>query len=63
MKLKDYFIKSRVTPTEFAENHDISVTSIYKYLRGKKPRFETARKIEKWTNGQVTVEDLIYDEN
>ncbi len=58
MQLKGYFEKERIDPVAFAVENGISVTSIYRYMRGGRPHFKTACKIEKRTKGQVTVEEL-----
>lgn len=63
MKLKDYLLKNRIEPEEFAKQSDLSKSSIYAYLRGRTPHRKTARIIENITNGQVTVEDLRGDES
>lgn len=58
MMLKEYFDKHRIDPFTFAYNTDISVTAIYRYLKGFKPHLKRAVKIEKATGGLVTVEEL-----
>ena len=59
MKLRDYFKKKRIDPVAFAVESGISVTSIYRYMKGRKPHRKTAYKIEELTGGEVTVEDLL----
>jgi len=58
MKLKEYFEKNRIDPVEFAVKAGISVTSIYRYMRGERPHMKTAIKLEKLTKKNVTVEEL-----
>lgn len=58
MKLKDYLNEERIHPAYFAVTNGISITSIYRYLKGERPQFSTACKIEKVTNGKVTVEEM-----
>lgn len=59
MKLKEYFEKERIDPVAFAVKGGISVTSIYRYMKGKRPHRKTACKIEEMTHGKVSVEDLL----
>lgn len=58
MTLKEYFEKNRIDPVVFAVQVGIGVTSVYRYLRGGIPHLKTAVKIEKHTNGAVTVDEL-----
>jgi len=59
MKLKKYLLKYRIEPDEFAVNANISISSIYRYLSGKKMHLRTAKHIEKLTEGEVSVEELL----
>lgn len=59
MKLKEYLEKERIDPVLFAVTGGISVTSIYRYMRGGRPHRKTACKIEQMTQGKVSVEDLL----
>lgn len=59
MKLNDYFFKKRITAVEFANQHKISKTAIYRFIKGGRPSFTMCRKIEQITEGEVTVEDLL----
>lgn len=59
MKLKEYFEEERIDPVLFAVTGGISITSIYRYMRGGRPHRKTACKIEQMTNRKVTVEDLL----
>lgn len=62
MKLNEYLIKNRLAPEDFAYESSISISSIYRYLRGKKMHRNTAKKIEKFTEGHVSYEELMeYD--
>lgn len=56
--LKEYFERNRIDPVQFAVENGISITSIYRYLRGARPTYKIACKIEKLTDGQVKLEDL-----
>lgn len=58
MKLKEYFEKNHIDPVAFAVQAGISVTSIYRYMRGTKPTVRLATKIEQLTEGKVTLKDL-----
>lgn len=59
MKLKDWLIKNRMDPDEFAFKNNISVASVYRYLNGCKMHFNRAKAIEKFTNNEVTLEELM----
>lgn len=59
MKLKAYLLKERISPDEFAVKCDLCVASMYRYLKGGKMYLKTARKIEKFTKKEVTVEELM----
>ena len=61
MKLNEYLLKERMNPSEFACKCGISVTTIYRILKGKKSYLNTARKIERNTKKLVTVEELLGD--
>lgn len=59
MNLKEYFLKKRIDPDEFAVAANVSASTIYRQLRGVgRMSMKTARKIELTTNGEVTVEEL-----
>ncbi len=63
MKLKIWLVTNNKTLTKFCEeiNHDI--TYISKICKGKKkPGRKLAEIIEKATNGQVTMKDLLKGE-
>ncbi len=59
MKLKEYLLKMRMEPHEFAYKTGISISSIYRYLRGHKMHRSKARIIEEKTEKKVTVEELL----
>jgi transcriptional regulator with XRE-family HTH domain len=60
MKLKEYLTINRMTVTEFANLSSVSRASIFLYVSGKrKPSLISARKIEKITNGIVSVDELM----
>lgn len=59
MQLKEYFLKERIDPYEFAYVHKISVNSIYRYLKGGKCHPKRAYLLEKLTGGKVTAEELL----
>jgi DNA-binding XRE family transcriptional regulator len=60
MKLKEWLDKQLGTKKEFAEKIGVSRYTLYKYLNGEAtPRLEIALRIQKVTNGEVRVEDLI----
>lgn len=62
MKLKDYLIKKRISKERFAVECEIGIATVYRHLSGKNCGYRIAKKIEEFTNGEVTVEDLIYTE-
>jgi len=58
MNLKEYLDKHRLTVPEFAAANAISISSIYHYLAGGRPTKRIAYLIEKYTRGEVTLEEL-----
>ena len=61
MKLRDW-LREKWTGSkeEFARKVGISLMSLNRYERGvRQPRLDIALRIERATNGEVTVEDLI----
>lgn len=59
MNLKDYFDKYQINKTKFAARLDTNPAAIYHYLSGRmKPRQKLAERIEKETDGLVTVIEL-----
>lgn len=60
MNLRDYLHFNRITVTEFAKTVDYSRGHLASIVNGKlKPSKKLARQIEKATNGQVTIEELL----
>lgn len=59
MNLKQYIEKNRLDPVAFAVQVGISVSTIYRYMRGGASHRNTAYRIEKATQGLVTVEEMI----
>ena len=59
MDLRKYLIEQGIEPIEFALMMNISMTTLYRYLskRGR-PTYATAKLIEKFTKGKVTVKEL-----
>lgn len=61
MKLSGYFRKHKLKPSNWAKEHNIPPSVISKYLNGKTGlNKDSALKIEKATNGEVTVLELLY---
>jgi DNA-binding transcriptional regulator YdaS (Cro superfamily) len=59
MQLNDFFDKEGVSPAKFAIENNISITSIYRYMRKETcPSRERAKIIEKATKGKVSVAEL-----
>jgi hypothetical protein len=58
MKLQDYLLEEKIDPVRFAVDNGFGVASIYRYLKGKRPRFLIAVAIERATKGKVTIKDL-----
>ena len=58
MKLKEYLIKYRMKPEEFAIKHHFATTTIYRCVKGKKMGFNTAKRIEQDTKGEVSFEEV-----
>jgi len=63
MNLKEFIEKNRIEPVEFAFKCGISVSSIYRYIKGSKMHRRTAKIIEEFTQKQVTFEELMGYEN
>lgn len=59
MNLKEYFEKEKMDPVVFAVRGGISVSSVYRYMRGERPHRKTAYKIQRMTKGMVSIEDLL----
>jgi len=58
MNLKEYLTKNKINPVEFAVKSGMSVTSIYRYLRGERASMKKAQQIKQFTEGQVSLESL-----
>lgn len=59
MDLKTYLQSRRISNKEFAELIDVAPCSVSNYIcKKRKPALEIAIRIEKATNGKVTVEEL-----
>lgn len=63
MDLREYLFRKRITVKDFAEKIDYSRTHMSEIVNMKrKPTKKLARAIEKATNGEVTVEELLEKE-
>lgn len=62
MNLKEYIESPSVDINLFCYECGISISSIYRYIKGSKPNLRVAKKIELYTKGKVTVKDLRGDE-
>lgn len=59
MTLKDYLTKYRISVEEFAYRICLSSSSLWHYFSGRrKPTQKTAERIEKESDGLVTVQEL-----
>lgn len=64
MELKIYLVKNRLTIKEFCEMVNYSRNQISGVINGKlRPSKKLAKIIEKATNGEVTVEELLGGES
>lgn len=63
MRLETYLIKNGIPPIEFAVKAGTSLMTIYRYINGKRPNLRNAKIIETLTNGEVSIEDLIFGED
>lgn len=61
MKLKEYLIAQRMHPMALATASGLSISTIYRHLRGKPLHMSNALKIEKATKGVVAVEEMVKD--
>ena len=59
MRLHIYIKREKIKPADFARKIGVTERSIYNYMRGKTPRIDTARKIEKVSKGRVTFLELL----
>jgi len=58
MKLEDYLLKNKISYREFAERMQVSHTCVAKWIKGTRPRKQTARIIFFETNQKVKLKDL-----
>ena len=59
VKLKTWMKRNNITIRKMAKDLKISHNSVFKYQKGEtSPNIKNALKIEKYTNGQVTIKDL-----
>lgn len=57
-KLKDYLKKNKVTVLELSSKMIVPTITIYMWLNGtSRPSIKNAIKLEKATNGEITVYD------
>ncbi|WP_420421704.1 helix-turn-helix domain-containing protein [Simkania sp.] len=62
--MKGYLFKYDLPVKKFASDLGISTSYLYQLLRKeRKPSLELALKIEQYTNGEVTVKELIEEKN
>ncbi len=59
MELRRFLRIEDVTIDDFAKTLGISRTSMFQILSGHEPRLSLALKIQRLTNGQVTLEELV----
>jgi DNA-binding transcriptional regulator YdaS (Cro superfamily) len=59
MDLREYLFRKRISLTEFSEQIGYARTYMSGVVNGKKPGKKLAKAIEKATNGQVTVDELL----
>lgn len=57
MRLDAYLNARGITPAAFARKLKVSRQSVHGYLDGSEPLMKMARKIEKVTDGEVTLYD------
>lgn len=63
MKLKIWLVLNNKTLTQFCKEINYDITYISKIGKGKKkPGRKLAEMIEKATNGEVTIDDLMKEE-
>jgi len=58
MDLKEYFELPETDKMELAYRCKISIASVNYYIKGRRPCVDIAQRIEDFTKGKVTVEDL-----
>lgn len=61
MLLEDFIKKSGMKKKSFAQSVGISTTNLWKILKGiTRPSLRTAQKIEEFTDGRVTMQELLF---
>lgn len=59
MRLKEYIVAARTTIPKLSIGCGVAISSIYKYIAGKPACYKNALRIENFTKGKVTVEELM----
>lgn len=62
MNLKDFLVKKRLRPEDFARLAQVSHVTIYRLLKMKEgyaPHLSTLARIERVTEGMVSVEEMM----
>ncbi len=61
MLLEDFISKSGLKKKSFAQSVGISTTNLWKILKGiTRPSLRTAHKIEEFTEGKVSMQELLF---
>ena len=61
MLLEDFIKKSGMKKKSFAQSVEISTTNLWKILKGiTRPSLRTAQKIEEFTEGRVSMQELLF---
>lgn len=61
MLLEEYIKKSGLKKKSFAQSVGISTTNLWKILKGiTRPSLKTAQKIEEFTEGRVSMQELLF---
>ena len=64
MRLKSWMRENDISVNALAEKLQMDKTTVHKYRNGtRRPSLHAAIKIQKITNGQVTVEDMNKNHN
>lgn len=59
MDLEEWMIKNKIKQAKLAKDIDVYPSQISSLLNGRhKPSYKLAEKIKKYTNGEVTIEEL-----
>lgn len=59
MTLRDHLKKRRIGPGEAAKELGVTRQAVHRYLRGQRPKVAMIFKIEEWSRGDVSREDLL----